>query len=300
MPTRHFLSTDDFSKKELMDVLFSAKEVKSKPNKYADVLKGKVIGLLFNKPSTRTRVSFEAGIYQLGGSAIFLTEKEIQIGRGESIADTAKVLSRYLNGIVIRTFDHQHLVEFSQNSQMPVINGLSDLLHPCQILADVFTILEKKKKIDGIKIAYIGDGSNNMAHSWIQMAGRIGLTLSIATPSSYPPDKKILESSDLKNIEITDDIKKAAKNADVLYTDVWVSMGQEIEREKRLNQFKNYQINKDILKIASPGAIVMHCLPAHPGEEITKDVLYGPQSCIFDEAENRLHAQKALMIKLVI
>lgn len=294
MPVKHFLSITDLSKKELNDILYLAKRVKSSPKKFRNTLQGKILGLLFNKPSTRTRVSFEAGMYQLGGNTIFLTEKEIQIGRGESIVDTAKVLSSYLDAIVIRTYEHEHLVEYSKNSTIPVINGLSDLLHPCQILADIFTIIEKKGHIDSINIAYIGDGSNNIAHSWIEAAGLTGIKLKIATPKDYQPNLK----AQVK-IEITDDIIKAAINADILYTDVWVSMGQDAEKEKRLNQFKQYQINESLLKQAKPDALVMHCLPAHAGEEITAGVLYGPQSIIFQQAENRLHLQKALLIKLM-
>lgn len=289
---RHFLSIIDLNKKELKDILYLAKRVKATPKKFKDSLSGKILGLLFNKPSTRTRVSFEAGMYQLGGNTIFLTEKEIQIGRGESIKDTARVLSSYLDAIVIRTFLHQHLIDFSKNSSIPIINGLSDLLHPCQILSDIFTIIEKKGQIEGINIAYIGDGSNNIANSWILATQLTGINLKIATPKDYKP-------TITGPVEITTDINKAAKDADILYTDVWVSMGQDAEREKRLSQFRQYQINKPLLKSARPDCLVMHCLPAHPGEEITEEVLYGPQSIVFEQAENRLHVQKALLMKLM-
>lgn len=289
---RHFLSITDLSKKELKDILYLAKRVKANPKKFKDSLSGKILGLLFNKPSTRTRVSFEAGMYQLGGNTIFLTEKEIQIGRGESIKDTARVLSSYLDAIAIRTFEHQYLIDFSKNSSIPIINGLSDLLHPCQILSDIFTIIEKKGRIEGINIAYIGDGSNNIANSWILATQLTGINLKIATPKDYKP-------TITGPVEITTDINKTAKDADILYTDVWVSMGQDAEREKRLSQFRQYQINKPLLKLAKPDCLVMHCLPAHPGEEITEDVLYGPQSIVFEQAENRLHVQKALLMKLM-
>ncbi len=291
---RHFLSITDLNKKELKDILYLAKRIKANPRKFKDSLSGKILGLLFNKPSTRTRVSFEAGMYQLGGNTIFLTEKEIQIGRGESIGDTARVLSSYLDAIVIRTFEHQHLLDFSKNSSIPVINGLSDLLHPCQILSDIFTIIEKKGHTEDITLAYIGDGSNNIAHSWILAVGLTGIKLRIATPKNFQPHPSITGP-----VEITTDINKAAKDADILYTDVWVSMGQEREREDRLNQFRQYQINKNLLKLARKDCLIMHCLPAHPGEEITSDVLYGPQSIVFEQAENRLHAQKALLMKLI-
>lgn len=299
MAVKHFLSITDLSKKELDDILYLAKRVKSNPRKFKNSLQGKVLGLLFNKPSTRTRVSFESGMYQLGGNTIFLTEKEIQIGRGESIVDTAKVLSRYLDAIVIRTFEHEHLIEFSKNSTIPVINGLSDLLHPCQILSDIFTIIEKKGHIEGINIAYIGDGSNNIAHSWLLAIEHTSINLRIATPQGYQPNPNIIKKIKPGTAEITPDINKAAQNADILYTDVWVSMGQETEREKRLSQFRQYQINESLLKLAKPDALVMHCLPAHVGEEITGSVLYGPQSIVFQQAENRLHLQKALLIKLM-
>jgi ornithine carbamoyltransferase len=299
MTVKHFLSITDLSRKELNDVLFLSARVKSNPKKFRTSLDGKVLGLLFNKPSTRTRVSFEAGIYQLGGNSVFLTEKDIQIGRGESVADTAKVLSGYLDGIVIRTYDHENLVEFSKNSTIPVINGLSDLLHPCQILSDIFTIIENKGHIDGINIAYIGDGANNMAHTWILAAEIFGFNLRIAAPEKYQPHSSILDKAKGAHIEITTDTEKAAEGADILYTDVWVSMGQDSEREERVQEFKNYQINSDLFNKAAPCALLMHCLPAHMGEEVTSEVFYGPQSIVFQQAENRLHVQKTLMLKLL-
>lgn len=293
---KHFLSITDLTRKELSDIIYLTKRIKSNPRKYQNSLSGKTLGLLFNKPSTRTRVSFEVGMHQLGGSTIFLTDKEIQIGRGESIHDTAKVLSSYLDAIVIRTYQHEHLIEFSRNSSVPVINGLSDLLHPCQILSDIFTIIERKGYIEGINLAYIGDGSNNIAHSWILATELVGINLRIATPEDFQPHPSITIKG---QVEITTDIKRVAKDADILYTDVWVSMGQEQEREKRIQQLRQYQVNESVLKMAKPDCLVMHCLPAHVGEEITSSVLYGPQSIVFQQAENRLHTQKALLIKLL-
>lgn len=305
MQVKHFLSIEDITNKELQDILYLAKRIKSNKKKFSTTFQGKTLGLLFNKPSTRTRVSFEAGMHQLGGSTIFLTEREIQIGRGESITDTAKVLSRYLDCIVIRTFQHQHIIEFSKNATIPVINGLTDLLHPCQIISDIFTIIEKRPSTKGLNLAYIGDGSNNIANSWLLAACKTGINLKIATPSPYQPDSKILElaqtgirKTKIGTIEVTSSPEAAIKDADIIYTDVWVSMGQEKEREQRLRHFKPYQINNPLIKLAKPDALIMHCLPAHPGEEITEELLYSPQSIIFDQAENRLHAQKALLIQL--
>ena len=306
MSAKHFLSVSDLTNKELQDILYLTKRLKAKKQKFNTVLQGKTLGLLFNKPSTRTRVSFEAGMYQLGGNTTFLTEREIQIGRGESIADTAKVLSRYLDAILIRTFQHQRIIEFSKNATIPVINGLTDLLHPCQIISDIFTIVEKKKFTKGLNLAYIGDGSNNIAHSWLLAAGKIGINLKIVTPPPYQPDTEILElarqnirKNKAGTIEITKDPVTAIRDADVIYTDVWISMGQENERKERLDHFKSYQINNSLIKAAKPDVLLMHCLPAHPGEEVTKELLYGPQSIIFDQAENRLHTQKALLIHLI-
>lgn len=306
MPARHFLSFEDISTKQLQDILYLTKRIKTKQYKFNTILHGKTLGLLFNKPSTRTRVSFETGMYQLGGNITFLTEEELQLGRGESIFDTAKVLSRYLDGIVIRTYKHKYIIEYSQNSSIPVINGLTDLLHPCQILSDIFTIQEKKHHTKNINLAFIGDGSNNIAHSWLLAVGKTGINLKIATPSLYQPYNNVLElaqksirDNKMGTIELTEDPQSATKNADIIYTDVWTSMGQDKEREKRLDHFRPYQINNNLLNLAKPTALIMHCLPAHPGEEITKELLYSPQSIIYDQAENRMHAQKALLIHLM-
>ncbi len=260
-------------------------------------LKGKSLGMIFDKSSTRTRISFQVGMYQLGGFALFLSSKDTQIGRGETIADSARMMSRYLNGIMIRTFTQATVEEFAHYATIPVINGLTDLLHPCQILADLFTIIEKKKTYDGVKVAYIGDG-NNVANSWIEAATILPFNMTLACPEGYDPDEKITEEcrkTGKGSVTLYRDPFDAAKDADVLYTDVWTSMGQEAESGERKRIFKNYQINEALLKVAKKDAIVMHCLPAHRGEEITAAVIDGPQSVVIDEAENRLHVQKAVL-----
>jgi ornithine carbamoyltransferase len=260
-------------------------------------LKGKTLGMIFDKSSTRTRISFEVGMYQLGGIALFLTSRDTQIGRGESIHDSAKMMSRYLDGIMIRTFSQKSVEEFARFASVPVINGLTDLLHPCQILSDLFTIREKKGSYNKLKIAYIGDG-NNIANTWIEAAAKLPIRLSLACPEGYEPDKKIMsigKKEAKEGIFLYRDPREASQDADVLYTDVWASMGQEAEQEERRTIFKNYQINKKILKEAKKDVIVMHCLPAHRGEEISSDVIDGPHSVVIDQAENRLHVQKAIM-----
>src|SRR5208283_3819829 len=260
-------------------------------------LKGKTLGMIFDKSSTRTRISFEVGMYQLGGIALFLNSRDTQIGRGESISDSAQMMSRYLDGIMIRTFSQKSVEDFAGNASIPVINGLTDLLHPCQILSDLFTIKEKKGSYGKLKIAYIGDG-NNIANSWIEAAARLPIELSLACPKGYDPDVKIMargKKEAKEGITLYRDPMEAAQNADVLYTDVWVSMGQESEDKERKKIFKNYQINKKLLKEAKKDAIVMHCLPAHRGEEISSDVIDGSQSVVIDQAENRLHVQKAIL-----
>ena len=263
-------------------------------------LEGKSLGMIFEKSSTRTRVSFDVGIFQLGGQAIFLSPNDTQIGRGESIADTARVLSRYLDAILIRTYSQDMLEEFASHATVPVINGLTDLLHPCQILTDLFTIKERFGTIEGRKVAWIGDG-NNMAHSWINAATRLGFELTLACPEGHKPDKAVLRNA-VKNagkIKVLDDPAEAVKNADVINTDVWASMGQEDESEERKKIFEGYQVNEELLRHASKDAIVLHCLPAHRGEEITAEVMEGKRSLIFDQAENRLHTQKAIMEMLM-
>ena len=260
-------------------------------------LKGKTLGMIFDKSSTRTRISFEVGMYQLGGIALFLNSRDTQIGRGETIADSARMMSRYLNGIMIRTFAQASVEEFARYATIPVINGLTDLFHPCQILSDLFTIKEKKGSYERLKIAYIGDG-NNIANSWIEAAARLPIQLALACPKGYEPDREIMTKcakQASEGITLYNDPLEAARNADVLYTDVWTSMGQEAEDKERKKIFKNYQINKKLLGKAKKDAIVMHCLPAHRGEEITADVIDGPHSVVIDEAENRLHVQKAIL-----
>lgn len=297
---RDFLRLWDFGSEEINSIVERAIALKSGADADKCPLTGKSMWLLFEKPSTRTRISFEVGIYQLGGQSIYMKPSEIQIGRGESTADTARVLSRYLDGIIIRTFEHTKLEEFAANSDVPVINGLSDLHHPCQVLADLMTIKEKKGRLEGVKVAYIGDG-NNVANSLMEAAGRMGLLLNIACPEGYEPDLDILEEarSGKGEIIILRDPKEATGRADVIYTDVWVSMGQEDSAEKKRRKFSAYQVNSSLLACAKKDVIVMHCLPAHRGEEITDEVIDGPQSVVFDQAENRLHTQKALLEMLI-
>ena len=264
-------------------------------------LKGKTLGMIFDKSSTRTRISFEVGMFQLGGLALFLSNRDTQLGRGESIADSARIMSRYLDGIMIRTFAQEIVEEFADYASIPVINGLTDLLHPCQILSDLFTIMEKKGNYKGLKITYVGDG-NNIANSWINAAARLPFHLALACPEGYDPDPAILargKKDAREGIALQRDPVEAVRNADVVYTDVWASMGQEAEQEERAEIFKPYQINETLVSLARKDAIVMHCLPAHRDEEITAEVLDGSQSVIIDQAENRLHVQKAIMEILI-
>jgi len=294
---RDFLTMRDLSTEEIDLLLKRSTEFKSGKDAHKCPLIGKSIGLFFEKASTRTRVSFEVGIYQLGAQAIYMNPKEIQIGRGETIHDTAKVLSRYLAALIIRTFSHNSLMEFASHSSVPVINGLSDLHHPCQILADLLTILEKKGRLKDIRLAYIGDG-NNIANTLIEAASLMGINLVIACPEGYEPDSEIFKEARTSlngKVSIVKDPKEAIDKADVVYTDVWVSMGQEKEAAARKRKFKSYQLNSNLLSYAKKDAIVLHCLPAHRGEEITDEVIDGPQSMVFDQAENRLHTQKALL-----
>ena len=296
---KDLLSIYDLEESDFEKIWSKAKKLKKdlKNGETLNSLQGKTLGMIFDKSSTRTRISFEVGMYQLGGIALFLTSRDTQIGRGETISDSAQMMSRYLNGIMIRTFSQKSVEEFARYATIPVINGLTDLLHPCQILSDLFTIKEKKGSYDGLKVAYIGDG-NNIANTWIEAAAKLPVQLSLACPEGYSPDRKIMakgKKEAREGITLYSDPMDAAKDADVLYTDVWVSMGQESENEQRKKIFKNYQINKRLLKEAKKNAIVMHCLPAHRGEEITSDVIDGPQSIVIDQAENRLHVQKAIL-----
>ena len=265
------------------------------------VLTGKTLGMIFEKASTRTRLSFEVGMYQLGGLAVFLNTSDTQLGRGETVSDTAKIMSRYLDGIMIRTFAQKTVEDLAAHADIPVINGLTDLLHPCQILSDLFTIMEKKGDYRGLKIAYIGDG-NNIANSWINAASRLPLKLALACPEGYEPDSELLargRNETREGIYLCRDPEEAVEKADVVYTDVWASMGQEAEREHRSRVFKTYQVNENLLSHAQEDYIVMHCLPAHRGEEITSGVIDGPHSVVLDQAENRLHVQKAILETLM-
>jgi ornithine carbamoyltransferase len=299
MPKRDLLSLMDLSRSEMDGLLKKSLELKRKWGKGLPhhPLAGMCLGLIFDKPSTRTRVSFEVAMSQLGGHPLYLDPGTTQMKRGEPIADSARVLSRYLDGIVIRTYAQATVEEWARWSSVPVINGLTDLLHPCQILCDLLTIIEKRGSYKGLKVAYIGDG-NNMANSWVQAASRLDFSLALACPKEYPPDADILAQA-MRNaqarIEVSPDPFKAAGGADVVYTDVWASMGQEKEKEERKKRFKGYQVNSQLLERAKKGALVMHCLPAHAGEEISEEVLEGSQSVVFDQAENRLHGQKAIL-----
>ena len=298
---KHLLKLLDLSEGEIIDILNLADQLKyeKKHNISHEYLKGKSLGMIFQKSSTRTRVSFETGMYQLGGQALFLSPRDLQIGRGEPIEDTAKVLSRYLDGIMIRTFEQKEVEDLAKYGSIPIINGLTDFAHPCQVLADLMTIREYKGEFDNLKLTFVGDG-NNMANSLIVGCLKVGMRVAIACPKSHMPDGSVLEfaKSYGDKFLITDDVLLACKDADVLYTDVWASMGQEGEAEERKKAFSGYQINAQTMAVAKKDALVLHCLPAHRGEEITADVMDAHQE-IFDEAENRLHAQKAVLVKLM-
>ena len=298
MPKRDFLLVSDFTKAQV-DALFQL-AARMKARQYRErPLAGKTLAMIYAKSSTRTRVSFEVGAYQLGGHALFLSSRDIQLGRGEPIADTARVLSRYVDGIMIRTFDHADVEELAKFATVPVINGLTDLHHPCQVLADVLTIAQHLGGYAGKRVAWIGDG-NNMANSWLDSAGLLGFELRLACPEGYEPDHAIYErAKKLTKTLITEEPEEAAEGVDVVATDVWASMGQEGEAEERKVAFKGYVVNGALMKLAKPSAIFLHCLPAHRGEEVAADVIEGPQSRVFDEAENRLHVQKALLATLM-
>ena len=298
---KHFLKLSDYSAQELTELLDLADKLKyeKKNNIPHPHLAGKSLGMIFQKSSTRTRVSFEVGMYELGGQALFLSPRDLQIGRGEPIEDTARVLSRYLDGIMIRTFEQKEVEDLAKYGSIPIINGLTDFCHPCQVLADLMTIREHKGTLAGNKLCFIGDG-NNMANSLIVGCIKMGMEVAIACPDNHQPDKEIMAwAKENGKFTCTSDVFEAAKGADVLYTDVWASMGQEAEFEERCKQFKNYQINTELMSVANEGAMVLHCLPAHRGEEITAEVLEAHADEIFDEAENRLHAQKAIMVTLM-
>ncbi|MEF2243916.1 MULTISPECIES: ornithine carbamoyltransferase [unclassified Paenibacillus] len=303
---RDFLMLVDYKPEEIRYLIDLAIDLKTK-QKAGEIyhpLKGKTLGMIFEKSSTRTRVSFEVGMYQLGGQGLFLSGNDLQLGRGETIWDTAQTLSRYLDGIMIRTFAHRNVVELARGATIPVINGLTDLSHPCQALADYQTILEKKGRLEGIKIAYVGDG-NNVVHSLMMGGAKLGMHVAIATPEGYEPDADLVKQTQANAAEtgstvtVYRDPKEAIADADVIYTDVWASMGQEAEQKEREIAFSAYQVNEELVKYAKPDYLFMHCLPAHRGEEVSEGIIDGDHSIIFDQAENRLHAQKAIMAAIM-
>jgi len=304
---KDLLSVRNLTEREIDSILKKANYFKKQrtEGRLSNELKGKTIALIFEKPSTRTRVSFETGIHELGGNPLFLSAQELQLSRGETIADTAKTLSRYVHCIVARVTSHDYLIELSKHGAIPVINALSPLEHPCQVLADLFTIREKKGKLEGLKLAYVGDG-NNVCNSLLLGCSKAGVDISVATPKGYAPDAGVLKLAKREargrkvKVGVITDPRKAVSGADVVYTDVFVSMGQEKERKRRLRDFKGYRIDQKLLKEAKPDAIFMHCLPAHRGEEVAAEVIDGPQSVVFDQAENRMHVQKALLVFLLI
>jgi len=300
---RNFLSITDLTTAEIQDLFQLARKLKKKQKKGSvfHPLKGQTLAMIFQKPSARTRISFEVGMIQLGGHAIYLTPADIGMGKRESVADVARVMSRYCDGIMARVFAHDILIELAKYASVPVINGLSDLFHPCQVLGDLLTIQEHLGKTEGIKVVFVGDG-NNVANSWINAASRLKFSFYLACPKGYDPDEKILkdgQKAGMGEIVVLCDPTEAVRNADIIYTDVWASMGQEKEAAKRKKAFKNYQVNEKLVSAAKPNVKVMHCLPAHRGEEISDGVMEGPNSIVFDEAENRLHIQKAIMVQLM-
>jgi ornithine carbamoyltransferase len=301
---KDLISIHDLTAADVAQLFDLAAAMKKKPQEYRTALAGRILAMIFEKSSTRTRVSFEAGMVQLGGAAQFLSSRDIQIGRGEPVADTARVLSRYVNGIMARTFAHQTVLDLATYATVPVINGLTDLLHPCQALADYFTMREKLGDVRGTKLAYVGDG-NNMAHSLMFGGSKCGVHVAVATPPGYGPDpevtRKAMEDAAAAGtkLTVTHSMEEAVAGAQVVYTDVWASMGQEAEREKRARDFAGWTVTNAIMELAGPGALFMHCLPAHRGEEVAAEVCDGPRSVIFDEAENRLHVQKAILATLM-
>ena len=305
MKQRHLLSLKDYSRDDLEEIFELTARVKAEPAAYAGALAGKTLAMIFQKPSTRTRVSFEVGMFQLGGHALYLGPGDMQLNRGETVADTARVLSRYVDGIMARVFAHQDVLDLAKHGSVPVINGLSDLLHPCQALADYFTLRERRGTLEGLKLAYVGDG-NNVCHELMIAAVKLGMSIAVAAPKGYEPNALIVKSSARDAMkagqpmpEVTDDPMAAVVDADVIYTDVWTSMGQEAEAKARVAAFAGYQVTARMLAAAKPEAVFMHCLPAHRGEEVAAEVIDGRQSVVFDEAENRLHTQKALLMLLL-
>jgi ornithine carbamoyltransferase len=304
---KDFLTLADFTAEQIDAFIQEARLLKEekKQGKLNESLKGKTLGMIFEKPSTRTRVSFEVGMFQLGGHALFLSSKELQLGRGETLFDTAKVLSRYVDGVMIRTFAHDKLEQFAEHADVPVINGLTDLHHPAQVLADLLTIYEHKGRLKGLKMCYVGDGWNNMTHSLLEGAALTGMDLAVAYPENYAPNPQIVQhvlqlaKQSGSQIQLTTDPREAIEQADVVVTDVWTSMGFEAEGEKRRQDFQAFQVNQHLCAGAKEDFIFLHCLPAHRGEEVTAEIIDGPHSVVFDEAENRLHAQKAILKTLL-
>ena len=304
MQHEDFIEIHDYSADDVRQIFELARDIKQNPKNYRDALGGQTLAMIFEKSSTRTRVSFEAGMFQLGGHALFLSSRDIQLGRGEPIYDTAKVLSRYVDGIMARTFAHKTVTDLAEYASVPVINGLTDLSHPCQAMTDYFTAWEHLGELKGKKIAYIGDG-NNMAHSLMFGASKVGMNIAVATPGGYAPDAMVVAQAKADadhagtKVIVTTSIDEAVKDADVIETDVWASMGQEAEAQKRQRDFEGWQVDARVMSLAKPSAIFMHCLHAHRGEEVAAEVIDSPQSVIYDEAENRLHVQKAIMVALM-
>jgi ornithine carbamoyltransferase len=305
MPHKDFIEIHDYTAGEIMQMFELARDIKSKPHKFRDALQGQSLAMIFEKSSTRTRVSFEVGMFQLGGHALFLSARDIQLGRGEPIYDTAKVLSRYVQGIMARTFAHKTVTDLAEYASVPVINGLTDLSHPCQAMADYFTAWEHfRGEVKGRKIAYVGDG-NNMAHSLLYGAPKVGMHIAVATPAGYAPHPEVVSRAGADaqaagtKMTVTTSIEEAVRDADVVETDVWASMGQEDEAEKRRKDFAGWMVDPRVMSLARREAIFMHCLPAHRGEEVAAEVIDSPRSVIYDEAENRLHVQKAIMVSLM-
>jgi ornithine carbamoyltransferase len=301
---KDFIEIHDYTAGEVREIFELARDIKAKPQKFAKTLEGKTLAMIFEKSSTRTRVSFEAGMFQMGGHALFLSSRDIQLGRGEPIPDTARVLSRYVDGIMARTFAHKTVLELAEYGTVPVINGLTDLSHPCQAMTDYFTAWEHLGDLKGRTLAWVGDG-NNMAHSLMFGAPKLGMNIAVATPAGYAPDPEVIAAaqSDAQTagtkIILTHSIEEAVRGADIVETDVWASMGQEEEAEKRRRDFNGWIVDRRVMSMAKKDAIFMHCLPAHRGEEVAAEVIDSPQSVIFDEAENRLHVQKAIMVTLM-
>jgi ornithine carbamoyltransferase len=305
MKQKHLISLKDYSREDIEEIFALAAKMKSAPGQHAQSLRGKSLAMIFQKPSTRTRVSFEVGMHQLGGHALYLGASDIQLNRGESVADTARVLSRYVDAIMARVFAHQDILDLAKYGSVPVINGLSDLMHPCQALADYFTLRERKGSLDRLKVAYVGDG-NNVCHELMLGADKLGMSFACASPRGYEPNQLIVKAAtrDAQKARVavpvvTVDPMAAVAGADVVCTDVWASMGQEKEAEARQKAFQGYEVTAAMMAAAHPDAVFMHCLPAHRGEEVAAEVIDGPQSVVFDEAENRLHTQKALLVLLL-